>query len=71
MPKPYARINGTTIEQGYIFLDAVNVIWNISIMKEYKLPTPMKYNLSDVYPLHISDKIYINGKSEIYIFDSL
>ncbi len=55
--------NKTKVRKGYIFLRSYNLERNIAIYQ--MLPWKAKY-LNEVYPLDTSNKIYTNGKSEIY-----
>ena len=64
LSKPWVVIrNRTIIEKGYIFLRTYNLVKKVSIIQTY--PPEMK-NISEVYPIDVSSKIYTNEGSEIY-----
>ncbi len=56
--------NKSDVKSGYIYLRTYNVLRQVSI----HAPPPRAYNLSEVYPIDISNKIYTNGGSEIYYY---
>jgi len=55
--------NKTKIKNGYMFLNIYNVVRGVSVIQDF--PPKIK-NVSEVYPIDNSNKIYTNGKIEIY-----
>lgn len=56
--------NKNQVQHGYIFLHTYNVARKVSITQ---LLPPQVRSINEVYPIEISNKIYTNGGSNIYL----
>lgn len=55
--------NETKVKKGYMFLNTYNIVKGVSIVQ---ISPPKMENVSEVYPINTSSRIYNNGGSEIY-----